>query len=146
MELALKRLSYLALALVLMACASTTPTISNTQPVPASEIVAYQTPSATTGAVHIFRDEAFAGGARRFLFLVDNKQILTIGVGERVTLHLPEGDRFLEVKLSGPQFLVTPGESLLLGVKAGSDYYFRINSDGSSIRLHRVAPAAVGVQ
>ena len=133
-------------ALLLAACASTTPTISNTTPVAAAEVSGYRTQTADSGAVHIFRDEGFAGSAVRYRLFVDNQQVATIAVSERVTLHLPAGDHFLEVKAPGPQFLVTPGESRIVTIKAGSDSYFRITSDGSSIRVQPVSPSAVGVQ
>lgn len=133
-------------ALLLAACASTTPTVSNTTPVEAAEVTGFRTPTADSGAVHILRDEGFAGSAVRYRLFVDNQQVATIAVSERVTIHLPAGDHFLEVKAPGPQFLVTPGESRIVSIKSGSDSYFRITSDGSSIRIQPVSPAAVGVQ
>lgn len=140
------RIATIALAMTLVACASTTPTVSNTKPVPPSEVSAYQNPAASSGAVHIFRDEGFAGSAVRYVLLVDNKQTASIGIGERVTLHLPEGARYLEVRLPGTQWLAVLSESILVDVKAGNDFYFRITMDGSSIRLQRVAPSVVGAQ
>lgn len=140
------RIATIALAMTLVACASTTPTVSNTRPVPPSEVSAYQNPAASSGAVHIFRDERFSGSAVRYALLVDNKQIASIGIGERVTLYLPEGARYLEVKHPSPQWLAVPSEAILVDVKAGNDFYFRITTDGSSIRLQRVAPSVVGAQ
>lgn len=96
----------------------------------------------------ITRDRALAGGARDYELLVDNALVGKISAGEYLRLYLPPGGRVVEVR--PPQLLglgVPPGDGMSIRAEPISEHYFRINSDGMSVRLVRTTKqSALGQQ
>jgi hypothetical protein len=127
----------------LVGCATTLPTIEASIPVPASRVLAFNAAGVGNATLTIVRDKSFAGSAVDYLLLIDGVLAARIGYGEYVALHIPAGERIIELRHPSP-LVGAVGDSATLRVDPGARYYYRINSDVGQLRLLRTTAESIG--
>ena len=126
------------LALILLSGCSTTPTTQEAASAPtAVQAPELLQPSAGTGEVVILRDRGITGSGCLHQVKVDGRQVATLDNGEGLTLHLPAGQRLINVD-SGRALCPNVALSVDPVVQEGARLVYRISmaSDGA-LRITR---------
>jgi hypothetical protein len=141
------RIIILAGSASLVGCASLTPTIPESTLTPPERRLALQQKADDSASLFVIRDRAMAGGARDYELLIDGALAAKISAGEYVQLYLSPGERLLEVRPPQLLGLGVPGDGVTIRAEPAAEYFFRINSDGMSVRLLRTTKqSALGQQ
>lgn len=125
-----------------VAACSTVPTIDTSKQIASDRQLALQAPVPDGASVIVLRDRSFVGSMVNYRLLVDGKVAAELGTGEYVTLHVPPGERLLEVR--HPSTLIGAiGDSNTLRAESGTRYYYRVNSDIGQVRLLRTTEDSI---
>lgn len=90
-------------AIITLSGCATSPTYTDSSPVPSSRITAQSLTQASPGtiAVIIRRDSGFMGSACAQAIAIDGQPVASMRPGEHITLHLPEGSHILRASAGG---------------------------------------------
>ena len=126
-------------------CATVVPTLSDSKPIPKAQVFANAAQAPGAGTVTVLRDRALSGSALRYRLLIDGKLSAKIAIGEFVTFYLPPGEHLVELRNPIPRGGPF-GDSLILQVTPGAEYFFRVVSDAEQMRLLRTTKDSVSPQ
>ncbi|MBU2538120.1 MAG: DUF2846 domain-containing protein [Proteobacteria bacterium] len=123
-------------ALSVVGCATTVPTMAELQPVPENRVFANQLQTEGNAELAVLRDKSFSGSAVDYRLFVDGKLSAQLAWGEFVIMSLPAGERIIEIRHPSP-LVGAIGDSATLRAEPNVTYYYRVNSDSGQIRLLR---------
>ena len=129
---------------MLSGCAATSPTISETTSVTATDPFTKAFDGAAT--VLVLRDGAFQGSLLPLYVLVDDQRAASLDVNQRVTIFVPAGERNIVIEPALPPQLSGRPASIIQLFTAGRTYYFVTSFTGSGAVVMPVTAASVAAR
>lgn len=120
------RIFIAGLVLALAGCATTPIPAEQADPVPASRLFAFQSPSGGQAMIVVTRDTGFTGGACNTKLSIDGRLAAEIGPGETAKFYVSPGERMLSASSCGSGLKEREANA-----QSGGTKQFRISIDSA---------------